>query len=270
MDTEKTEKTAEDTSTTAENKTSDNKKVFSPLGKYAVVAMLMVSIIVTTAIMLNKQLGTVDEQLAAIESEVAEMNTASSTNTVTTAISQATTSSTAIIETLDTAEAAETEVIPAEVQAAKAQTVEAPSAEVVIENTAKETAPETIISTEQASSTNAAAIEPAVRNNSAADNHVQLTMANRDPERRARIESFKHEQKQHMAEMFAGIKSLEAQQLDKYKTSQDKQIKRLRQRITRQEQLIETLILRNKERVEMRAASMQRSQSNREQMLNRI
>ncbi len=38
---------------------SNNKIVFGPLGKYAIIAVLMVSIIVTTAIMLEKQLGSV-------------------------------------------------------------------------------------------------------------------------------------------------------------------------------------------------------------------
>ena len=106
--------------------------------------------------------------------------------------------------------------------------------------------------------------------NSAADGQAQFAMAKRDQERQARIESYKLEQKQHMAEMFSRIKTLEAQQLDKYKASQDKQIERLRQQIARQEQLIEELILRNKDRFDMRAASMQRSQSNRAEMLNRI
>ena len=73
-----------------------------------------------------------------------------------------------------------------------------------------------------------------------------------------------------MAEMFARIKLFEAQHLDKYKTQQNKQVKRLHQKIAKQEQLIGALILRNKERVEMRAASIQRSQSNREKMLNSI
>ena len=54
---------------------NDNKAVFAPLGKYAVVAVFMVSIIVTTAIMLDKQLNTVDEKIAAIETEVTEMHT---------------------------------------------------------------------------------------------------------------------------------------------------------------------------------------------------
>ncbi|MFV2005209.1 MAG: hypothetical protein ACC650_08370, partial [Gammaproteobacteria bacterium] len=73
----KTDKKSPETENDSSTKnTTDNKSVFGPLGKYAIVAVIMVSIIVTTAIMLDKQLNTVDEQIAAIESEVAGLNTA--------------------------------------------------------------------------------------------------------------------------------------------------------------------------------------------------
>ncbi len=232
MSTEKTDST----STTAENKTNDNNNKFGPLGKYAVVATIMVSTIMTTAIMLNKQLDSVDEQLAAIETQ-------------------------------NTVEAVAIKAAPVETQ-----TVEVPSTEALLatENTAKKMGSEAFISTQQVSSIDAAGIEPTIRNNSAEDNLAQLATAKRDQERLARIESYKLEHKQYMAEMFARIKLLESKQLDRYKTHQDKQIERLRQQVAKQELLIEALILRNKERIDMRAASMHRSQLNREKMISRI
>ncbi len=268
MSTKKTTKTDE-TSVTTENKINDNKTVFGPLGKYAVVAVIMVSIIVTTAIMLNKQLGTVDERLAAIESEVAENNATLASNTAT---AEVTVSSSAISETQETADVAEVEVTPVEVQATEVQATEVQAAEVLIatENTNEETVSESIVSNEQTSTTDVAVIEPAKSKNSAEIYQVQRATTKRDHERQARIESYKLEQKQHMTEMFARIKSLESKQLDQYKISQDKHVARFRQRIAEQEQLIEALILRNKERIDIRAASMQRSQSNREKVLNRI
>ena len=260
-----------------ENTTNDNKTVFGPLGKYAVVAVIMVSIIVTTAIMLNKQLGTVEEQLAVMASEVAENNAAISRNMATTEISDATVSSSTISEAQETAEVAEAEVAPVEVQATEIQAVEIQATEVqaaeilvATENTSKEAVSEAIVSTEQTSSTDVAVIEPAKSKNSAEIYQAQRATTKRDQERQARIESYKLEQKQHMTEMFARVKLLESKQLDQYKIQQDKHIERLRQRITEQEQLIEALILRNKERVDFRAANMQRSQSNREKVLNRI
>ena len=253
MSTKETEK-KDSSSPATENETNDNKKVFGPLGKYAVVAVIMVSIIVTTAIMLNKQLGSVEEQLAAMESEVAEINDANTTSTVTSEASEATS------ESQDVAEVAEI------------QAVEAPSAEVLVafEDTTKETVSETVISAAQDSATEAATIAPVMEMNAAEYAQGQLAMEKRDQEHQARIEAFKAEQKQHMTEMFARIKTLDAQRLDEYKIKQDEQVERLRQQIAKQEQLIEALILRNKEWIEMRAANMQRSQSNREKMLERI
>lgn len=126
MSTKETEKKVESTSATTENKTSDNKKTFGPLGKYAVVAVIMVSIIVTTAIMLNKQLGSVNEQLAVMESEAADVYATNSTDAVASEASEATISSAAVIKTPETAEATKTEVAPVEVQTAEVQAVEAP------------------------------------------------------------------------------------------------------------------------------------------------
>ena len=265
MSTKETEK-KDSSSPATENETNDNKKVFGPLGKYAVVAVIMVSIIVTTAIMLNKQLGSVEEQLAAMESEVAEINDANTTSTVTSEASEATS------ESQDVAEVAEIQPASVEVQAAEVQAVEAPSAEVLVafEDTTKETVSETVISAAQDSATEAATIAPVMEMNAAEYAQGQLAMEKRDQEHQARIEAFKAEQKQHMTEMFARIKTLDAQRLDEYKIKQDEQVERLRQQIAKQEQLIEALILRNKEWIEMRAANMQRSQSNREKMLERI
>jgi len=265
-----TKKTVESTSTTTENKTSDNKKTFGPLGKYAIVAVIMVSIIVTTAIMLNKQLDDGNEQLAVMENEAAGIYTADPADTV---AGEATISSSAIIETQNgAAEATETEATPAEIKTAEVQVVETPAADVLVtsESTAKETVTEEIVSAEKDSSTDTTATEPAMENTSAKNDQAQFAKTKRDQERQARIETYKLEHKQHMAKMFARIKTLETQQLDKYKSNQDKQIEHLRQQIARQEQLIEALILRNKDRFDIRATSMQRSQSNREQMLNRI
>lgn len=257
---------------TTEIETNDNKKVFGPLGKYAIVAVIMVSIIVTTAIMLNRQIGSVEEQLAAMESEVAEMNDA---NTLDVAVNESVTSEavevTAEAAVQETVEAAGTDIVPA-AKTAEVQAVEAPSAEVLVvaENTAEENDSAATVSTEQASPAETAAVDPTISRNVAIDDQFKLEMAKRDQERQARIEAYKLEQKQHMTEMFGRIKTLEAQRLDEYKVKQDEQVERLRQQIAEQEKLIEELVLRNKEWIEMREASMQRSQSKREEMLNRI
>ena len=260
-----TEKNTENTPTTA---AQDNKAVFGPLGKYAVVAVIMVSIIVTTAIMLDKQLNSVDQQIAAIEEEVAEMHAADTATTtvevevVATAVTATETTTTAETEVkaaIETVEAAET-------------VVETPTAEVLVaqEVTTAPAVTETVVSEtdHKTAQTNAAApaqFELATAKSSAEARHAQLVKENQ-----ARIDAYKAEQKQHMTDMFARIKALESKQLDRYKAKQDGQIERLRQQIAQQQQMIEALVLRNKDLFELRAANVQRVQANREQVLNRI
>lgn len=254
-----TEKKSETTTAPTVN---DNKAVFGPLGKYAVVAVIMASIIVTTAIMLDKQLNTVDEQIAAMESEVAQMHTTDSvTNDVATSdkpveiiTTTAEANSTKLIKETEVTAQAEATPAPAPVAT---QIAETPTAEVLV---AMESTPVTDQASEQTT-----IVETVETATPVQTNQTQLAMDNQ-----ARIEAYKLEQKQRMAEMFARIRSLESKQLDQYKISQDGQIARLRNQLTSQQQMIDKLVLRNKELFEMRAASVKRNQTNREQVLNRI
>lgn len=260
MSTKDTEKT-ESISATQENESNDNKKVFGPLGKYAVIGVIMVSIIVTTAIMLNKQLGTVEEQLAAMENEIAEINDSNTSNNVSTEASDIATESTATIEV------AEVETTAVVAETVEVQAIETPEVTEIPVATEVEVA---VASEQITETTEVPPVDFISASSEKGQLHQSFDIADREQERQARIEAFKVEQKQRMTEMFARIKTLEAQQLDKYKTSQDMQIERLREQIAKQEKLIEALILRNKEWTEMREASIQRSQSHREKMLERI
>jgi len=265
-----TETKTEKTETPASN---DNKAVFGPLGKYAAIAVIMVSIIVTTAIMLDRQLQSVDEQIAAIEDEVASIHAAESNIPEETAV---------IVTTAQNTEVAEVEVIeevadesvavveaivetPATVETA-VETVATPVAEAAVVETAT---PVAAAVTEPAQTAPAAQFEMAAAENNAAQARQQQQQQ-LAKENQARIEAYKQEQKQHMSEMFARINALETQQLGRYKANQDDQVVRLREQISQQQQMIEALVQRNKKLFELRAASMQRKQDNREQALNRI
>ena len=291
MSTNKTEIT----STTTKNKVNDNKAVFGPLGKYAVVAVIMVSLIVTTAIVLDKELSTEEDKVATLENEVAATNAVDSETTAKVEHSEAAASITAAPETSeaqDTTELAEIETGAAHVQASAGETGEVQAHEtkvkvpVAVETnetiaTVKETVADSSSYTEQTSnavpaiSTQTTAKIESTRTDTEAKNSVQESQSqsvadNQYKQWLSRIEAYKLEQKQHMTERLTRIKSLESEQLDQYKARQEKQIERLREQIAQQQQVIETLILRNQERFDMRAASMQRHQARREQMLNRI
>ncbi len=254
---------------------NDNKSVFGPLGKYAVIGVIMVSIIVTTAIMLDRQLQTVDEQLATIEEEVAAMHeaktdttadTANTTELTSTVANTASDTKTDLIEET----ASETVATPAAAPATAttpvvAEKVEATSTDIALAQETTTAPVVAAITTIQKTSTDSAQLNMVKTENTAQSHQQQLAKENQ-----ARIEAHKLEQKKYMSKIFARIKALESQQLDRYKANQDDQIVRLRGQLTQQQQVIESLILRNKELFEMRAANMQRKQNNRAQVLNRI
>ena len=286
-------KKTEITSTTNDNKVSDNKAVFGPLGKYAVVAVIMVSIIVTTAIVLDKELGSTEDKLAAVENEVAAENAVDEETSTKVESSEAAASIEVIAETSevqDTIELAEIETGPVSVQASADETTEAQTHETIVSVAvvpneiiaiAKEAVADSGSNAEQTSNAvpaistqMTAKIESASTDTKTEDpvrdSQSQYVANNQYKQWLSRIEVYKLEQKQHMTETFTRIKSLESEQLDQYKAHQKKQIERLREQIAQQQQVIETLILRNQERFDMRAASMQRHQVRREQILNRI
>lgn len=240
MSTNTTEKP--DNTTTPETVPTENKKIFGPLGKYAIVAVIMVSIIVTTAIMLNKQLGSVDKQLAVIENEVAQLSTATD---------EETTATTPVVA--ESASADEAAAVTAAQEATPAV----------------ETTPSQINVAQQEAATDASPADT-VDETTAVTSNMSSRYMQFTAESQARIDAYKSEQKQHMTEMFDRIKKLEAQQLTQYKESQDKHVERLRQQIAEQQEIIDALILRNKESLQMREASMKKHQTSREEMLNRI
>lgn len=265
-----TEKKLESTETSTAN---DNKAVFAPLGKYAIIAVIMVSIIVTTAIMLDKQLNHANQEIAAIEMEVAEMHSAEtvSTNEATTEVVEVVIDSTAtettsvkvaVVET-KTAEPELVEIKAIETKIVKANITEPSTADILIE--LKTQAPIAKIDNIAEPAVSAAQFEMATTQSQAQDRQQQLALDNQ-----ARIETYKAEHKKNLSDMFARIKTLEAQQLDRYKSNQNDQITHLREQISNQQQMIEALVLRNKDLFELRSANMQRNQANREQVLNRI
>jgi len=238
-----------------ENIPSDTQAILAPLGKYAVIAVVMVTTIVTTAIVLNKQMNQADKDLGQIESNLAYFQSKNSTNLETSrtkasnketneiALTTQATINDSTIKTKDTT--AESSTFSAGIEALFNNSDL--STKVTIPS--KVTSPATVITS------------GLVQNN---------THTTKDETQQEYVGAFKVEQKQHMTEIFARISALESQQLDRYKTNQNKQVIRLREQLSQKNDLIESLLLRNKDLYELRKANVQRNQSNREQILNRI
>lgn len=282
-------------------KTNESQAVFAPLGKYAVVAIIMVSIIVTTAIMLDKQLNTAEQQVAAIENKVAKSQAAeltagdiaptdasqpaavSAENSA--KIVETETDETVAKETQTTTYVTKAEVAAIDAQSSKTTTAVMPAATTsAVKSKAAAVTTPAIINKE---SVVAEAMKPAAATSPAPaaiqakpvtteqDALAQATKTESatgkfDIENQERIAAFKAEQKQRLSDMLTRIKELDAQRLDQFKAHQDEQIEHLRKQVAQQQQMIDDLIVRNKDLFELRAARLQRHQSNREQMLNRI
>jgi len=257
----------------------NNKAVFGPLGKYAIIAVIMVSIIVTTAIMLDKQLNSVDQHIAKIEDEVAAMNNYTDVKSTNSDEIQQSTSDESAATALD---APATEAVSALVATPKqaATVAEITSTEDIAE-TKQATAAQTTVAqatTATLESTNVHADSTDELLESQDMDHLSVAHMNKHKQVKenqnrnyqARIDALKTEQKQHMAEVFSRIKSLESNQLTQYKETQDKQIAHLRNQVSQQKTMIDALILRNNDLFELRAANMQRNQTQREEILNRI
>ena len=53
---------------------SDHKLILGPLARYGVIAVVIVGIIVTTTVMMNREFNEIDAQVAALEIEIAQQN----------------------------------------------------------------------------------------------------------------------------------------------------------------------------------------------------
>ena len=250
--------TKTETNTEAKKEETNNQAVFAPLGKYAAIAVIMVGIIVTTAIMLDKQLNKAEAEIASIEEEIANQNNV-----------QAQVTETSNLESnagkpLNEAQVATDETIATPI------TTNSTSAEVA-EN---EVAINAVIEDnrmEDNNLENTSQENTSQENNNLANNQQDVTATAKmnSNSYQAHTESYKARKKTRMAEMFDRIKDLESKQLEQYKALQDEQVARLRNKVATQQQ-IDSLIQRNENLYNLRSANIQRNRVQREQTLNRI
>jgi len=235
---------------TTENKTetpvSENKRVFAPLGKYAMFGVIMVSIIVTTAIMLEKELNETNDKIASIETEVSDMH--------------------------DRKDAVEiiSEKTVAETTPAKAVTPEAAASETTTNKTAADATPASTDTTVQTTDADVLVAKAETTDESTADTTGEQSDTDRKAAYEARTDALHVEEKQRMTEAFDRINALEAKHLEAYKADQDVQITRLREQLAEQQKMLDAWVQRNNKLYELRAAKLQRNQETRSEILNRI
>jgi len=241
------------------NKQSDARIILGPLVKYAAVGLVLVGIIITTAVMLDRQFNDIDREVAELQAQLAQanMDAAVETNTDNSAVSQAETAPAVEVEAMKQQE-------PAISAVAEITDAEKPAAKPVVENNVAatpavtQTAAETIKKEEIVTESTVA--EAAV----AEDTVVEATVAD---------ETIKHSDffdksfDEMIAERNNYLKERDRLYLEEFKASLERQLQFMRERFAHQEQRIQEMEKRNQEIYDYRAASIKERQQRRESFL---
>jgi len=241
-----------------QNKQSDARIILGPLVKYAAMGLVLVGIIITTAVMLDRQFNDIDHQVAELQAQLAQanMDTAVEANADNAAGSQA--------KTTSTVEAKAVQQEPAISAVAEATEAEKPAATPVVENSIDATPAVTQLAA-QAVKTEVNATESTVVEEAVAEDTVIEAAVAAKANRHSDIfdESFD----ELIAERNHYLEERDRVYLEEFKASQERQLQFMRERLARQEQRIQEMEQRNQEIYDYRAADVKERQQMRENTL---
>ena len=218
---------------------ASRKEVFAPLATYGVVAIGIVAIIITTTIMLNKELNTIERDVSRLESELAGNNAA------------------------DVAQQANPESAPAVTEPVVA---DAPATAVPDDTEAVKPVVTADITNE--ASTVTASESPAATEVSKPLATADATAAAGKPSSLADRQDIRNRLKQRISEQQALIQQQEARQLQQIQAAMDRQIAMLQQQIEHTRELIARIEQRNQQHYAMRAARLEQQRLQRERLMD--
>jgi hypothetical protein len=218
------------------NMPSDARVILGPLVKYAAMGLVLVGIIITTAVMMDRQLNDIDREVAELEAQLAQANAA--TDSVQTADADEQSS----LEPQTAALPAE----PAKSTVAEIAVAEKPEANVVNNTVAIP-----------------AVAQPVAQTTAIETSPVQAVAA----ETTADDDFLIQPKEEIIAERNAYLKERDLEYLEAFKSSQDKKLELMRERLARQEQRIKEMESRYQEIYDIRAADMKEMQERRESFL---
>ena len=233
---------------------SDARIILGPLVKYAAMGFVLVSIIITTAVMLDHQFNDIDREVAELQAQLAQANKdAGREADADTAGSQA--------EATPAVEAGAVEQKPAVLAVAEVTEAEKPAATPVVENRV-DTAPAVTQAVAQVAKTEATITESvAVEDAVAEDVVVENTVAGKT---NARDDFLDKSLEQLIAERNDYLKERDRIYLEEFRASQERQLQFMRERFAHQEQRIQEMEQRNQEIYDYRAANIKQRQQRRE------
>lgn len=264
--------TEENTSQNSNNAT--RKELLAPLATYGVIAIAIVAVIITTAIMLNKQLNTIEQDVATLESELAEKNIAAADEVVTTedAAAQVLPTEVATGETVvndDTPAVAEVIADPDTTQSASAADIQTGTDTTTVQPVSAASS-DTVSKDTENVSTIATATDTENVIAEVSESTADVSKESFVAERNAFIAEMKAMMKQRMSEQNAIMKQRDAKHLESFKANLDRQIDVLQQQLLRTQKMIADVQKRNQSVYEMQATSMEEHQQRRDSLLNRI
>jgi hypothetical protein len=238
-----------------QNAPSDARIILGPLVKYALMGLVLVSAIITTAVMLDRQFNDIDREVAALEAELAEANQAYDSDTTFASQSDATHAPVAnpVQQTMtDVNEGAVADKFTdTETQMPAAGTPEDKVEAVTDVQSAAEMPLIVQADTDEKKTlTEAVVVEEA---------EAVTTNENIDP--------FDQSIEALIDERNAYLRQMDHIYLDELKASQEKQLQLMRERLARQEQRIKEMEARFQERYEVRAGNVKEMQEQRESFL---
>jgi hypothetical protein len=225
------------------NTPSDARIILGPLVKYAAMGAVLVAIILTTVVMMDRQFNDIDHEVAELEAELAKANAKNETDA--TAEAEQTISQVEVVAVDE--EPVVTEVATTTVTVAEQHEIKAAASATA--------APTAVESASVAATTETTPVTKAVAGNTVSE----AMMAN--------DEFFIQPMDEIIAERNAYLKERDLEYLQAFKASHDKKLESMRERLARQEQRIKEMESRYQEIYEIRAADMKEMQERRESFL---
>ena len=236
-----------------QNQPSDARVILGPLVKYAAMGFVIVSIIITTAVMLDRQFNDIDREVAELEAQLAQANkeAAGEIDTGTTAE--------LLAEPAPAVETVAVQQEPVISEPVEVNEAEKPAVSVVDNNV--DAAPQVA----------QPAAQPVETETNAADATVAEDLVTEDAVVEAANNSYDFFDKsmdEVIAERNTYLKERDRVYLEEFKANQEKQLQFMRERLVRQEKRIEQMEKRNQEIYDYRAANVEEMQQKRESFLD--
>jgi BMFP domain-containing protein YqiC len=239
---------------------SDARIILGPLVKYAGIGLVMVAILITTVVTLDRQFNDIDREVAELEAQLAAAHPAADANQ--------TPVEAPVVETVAVSETQAEQTSDSE--PASSPAIESGTHQVASTKAANRNAETPAVTNATVAGTAARYVDnETVDQVVSADQTAVVERVNQNIDSVARPDDlFDKSIEDLIKERNAYLNERDKIYLEEFKASQEKQLQLMRERLARQEQRIEEMEKRNQERYETRAADVMEMQQRRENFLS--